>query len=36
VAPSRVSVVRGAKARDKVVRVQGIEAADLRSRLLAE
>jgi uncharacterized protein len=36
VAPSRVSVVRGAKARDKVVRVEGIEAADLRSRLLAE
>jgi uncharacterized protein YggU (UPF0235/DUF167 family) len=36
VAPSRVSVVRGAKARDKVVRVEGIEAADLRARLLAE
>jgi uncharacterized protein (TIGR00251 family) len=35
VAPSRVSVVRGAKARDKVVRVEGIEAADLRARLLA-
>jgi hypothetical protein len=28
--------VRGAKARDKVVRVAGIEAADLRARLLAE
>ena len=35
VAPSRVSVVRGAKARDKVVRVEGIEATDLRARLLA-
>lgn len=35
VAPSRVSVVRGAKARDKVVRVEEIEAADLRARLLA-
>ena len=35
VAPSRVSVVRGATARDKVVRVAGIDAADLRARLLA-
>ncbi|HWT23629.1 MAG TPA: DUF167 domain-containing protein [Solirubrobacteraceae bacterium] len=33
VAPSRVSVVRGATARDKVVRVEGIEAAALRARL---
>ena len=35
VAPSRVGVVRGAKAREKVVRVEGIEAAELRTRLLA-
>ena len=35
VAPSRVSVVRGAKARDKVVRIQGVGAAALRARLLA-
>jgi hypothetical protein len=27
--------VRGAKARDKLVRVEGIEVADLRARLLA-
>ena len=33
VAPSRVSVLRGAKARDKVVRVEGVGAADLRERL---
>jgi uncharacterized protein len=35
VAASRVSVVRGAKARDKVVRVEGVDAAALRERLLA-
>ena len=35
IAPSRVSVVRGAKARDKVVRVEGVDAAVLRGRLLA-
>ena len=35
VAPSRVSIVRGAKARDKVVRVEGVDAASLRGRLLA-
>ena len=34
VAPSRVSVVRGAKARDKVVRVDGVDGAALRARLL--
>ncbi|HEX6696995.1 MAG TPA: DUF167 domain-containing protein [Solirubrobacteraceae bacterium] len=33
VAASRVSVVRGAKARDKLVRVEGIDAAVLRERL---
>jgi hypothetical protein len=27
--------VRGAKARDKVVRVEGVDAAELRARLLA-
>ena len=36
VAASRVSIVRGAKAREKVVRVEGIDAAGLRARLLAE
>jgi uncharacterized protein YggU (UPF0235/DUF167 family) len=35
VAASRVSIVRGAKARDKLVRVEGIPAAALRARLLA-
>jgi uncharacterized protein YggU (UPF0235/DUF167 family) len=35
VAPSRVSVVRGAKARDKVVRIEGVDPAALRARLLA-
>ena len=35
VAPSRVTVVRGAKARDKVVRVEGVDADVLRGRLLA-
>jgi uncharacterized protein YggU (UPF0235/DUF167 family) len=35
VAPSRVAVVRGEKARDKIVRVDGVDAADLRERLLA-
>jgi uncharacterized protein YggU (UPF0235/DUF167 family) len=33
VAPSRVSVVRGAKGREKVVRVEGVDAAALRARL---
>jgi uncharacterized protein len=33
VAPSRVSVVRGHGARDKVVRVEGIDAAALRRAL---
>jgi len=33
VAPSRVSVVRGHGARDKVVRVEGVDAADLRCAL---
>ena len=36
VAPSRVSLVRGVKARDKLVRVEGIDAVALRARLLAE
>jgi uncharacterized protein len=35
VAPSRVTLVRGTKARDKVVRVEGIDEAALRERLLA-
>ena len=35
VAPSRVSILRGAKARDKVVRVQGVDTGALRRRLLA-
>jgi uncharacterized protein len=35
VAPSRVTLVRGAKAREKVVSVEGIDAATLRERLLA-
>ncbi len=35
VAPSRVSVVRGAKGRDKVVRVEGVDGAALRTRLAA-
>jgi uncharacterized protein (TIGR00251 family) len=34
VAPSRVSVVKGEKARDKVVRVEGLDEAELRGRLL--
>jgi uncharacterized protein YggU (UPF0235/DUF167 family) len=33
VAPSRVSVVRGQGARDKVVRVDGLDAADAHERL---
>ena len=32
-APSKVSVVRGHTARDKVIRVEGIEAAELRAAL---
>ena len=34
VAPSAVSVVRGASARDKVVRVAGVDAATVRAALL--
>ena len=34
VAPSRVSIVKGEKARDKVVRVEGLDATELRERLL--
>ena len=33
VAPSRVTIVRGASARDKVVRVEGVSAAQLAARL---
>jgi uncharacterized protein (TIGR00251 family) len=33
VAPSRVAIVRGASARDKVVRVEGVTAAGLAARL---
>ena len=33
VAPSRVTLVRGEKARDKVVRVEGLDDAELRARL---
>lgn len=33
VAPSRVRVVRGAKSREKVVRVEGIDSAELREAL---
>jgi uncharacterized protein len=35
VAPSRVTVVRGDKARDKVVRVEGVEHGELLGRLSA-
>jgi uncharacterized protein YggU (UPF0235/DUF167 family) len=35
VAPSRVTLVRGEKARDKVVRVEGLDARTLSERLLA-
>ena len=35
VAPSRVTLVRGAKGREKVVRVEGVDAATLRQRLIA-
>ena len=35
VAPSRVSVVRGHAARDKVLRVEGVEDASLRAALLS-
>jgi len=34
VAPSRVAIVRGAKAREKVVRVEGVDAHVLREHLL--
>jgi uncharacterized protein len=34
VAPSRVALVRGAKGRDKLVTVRGVDAATLRARLL--
>ena len=33
VAPSRVTIVKGEKARDKVVRVEGLDDAELRARL---
>jgi uncharacterized protein len=33
VAPSRVSLVRGARAREKVLRVEGLDAPTLRARL---
>ena len=33
VAPSRVTVVRGERSRDKVVRVEGMDAASLRAAL---
>jgi uncharacterized protein len=33
VAPSRVSVARGGRSRDKVVRVEGIDSADLQRAL---
>jgi uncharacterized protein (TIGR00251 family) len=35
VAPSRVAVVRGERSRDKVVRVEGLDAASLREALRA-
>jgi uncharacterized protein len=35
VAPSRVTVLRGAKGREKVLSVEGIDGATLRERLLA-
>jgi uncharacterized protein (TIGR00251 family) len=35
VAPSRVTLVRGAKGREKVVSVDGVDPAALRERLLA-
>ena len=34
VAPSRVAIVRGEAARDKLVRVEGVAGADLAARLL--
>ena len=33
VAPSRVTIVRGERSRDKTVRVDGVEPAELRKRL---
>jgi uncharacterized protein len=35
VAPSRVTLVRGAKSREKVLSVEGVDAATLHERLLA-
>jgi len=35
IAPSRVAIVKGEKARDKVVRVEGVDEDALRARLLA-
>jgi uncharacterized protein len=35
VAPSRVTLVRGEKSREKTLRVEGVDAATLRERLLA-
>jgi uncharacterized protein (TIGR00251 family) len=36
VPPSRVGVVRGQTSRDKIVRVEGVTEADLRTALLAQ
>lgn len=33
IAPSRVSLVRGARSRDKAIRVDGLDAAQVRERL---
>jgi uncharacterized protein YggU (UPF0235/DUF167 family) len=35
IAPSRVTLVRGEKSRDKTLSVEGVDAATLRERLLA-
>jgi uncharacterized protein len=35
VAPSRVTLVRGEKSRDKTLNIEGVDAATLRERLLA-
>jgi uncharacterized protein YggU (UPF0235/DUF167 family) len=35
VAPSRVTLVRGEKSRDKTLSIEGVDAATLRERLLA-
>ena len=33
IAPSRVTLVRGAKSRDKVIKVEGVESAEIAARL---